>query len=314
MAEIFLKRCGARKPCRVNNSISIIFLLLVLASGCSLAQEDAVLTPTNHQLDVKDSARIAGYYPWLTTWNPSKSVINTIGVPIGYSRVQASSASFAEWLRYLPVAEKNIVLLYNGQKKRNQSAQYKVLNIDVGKRDLQQCADAVMRLRAEYLKAVGKENEISFNFTSGDPCNWSQWKQGYRPKISGSKVSWSRSAAPSESYKIFRSYLNMVFTYAGTASLSKELKLVDRVNDIKPGDIFLHGGHPGHTVIVMDVARDREGNTIFMLAQSYMPAQQIHILKNPAKGNSPWYSIDDIHDDVLRTPEWTFRSGELKRF
>ena len=58
---------------------------------------------------------------------------------------------FAIYLREIGFKENNTVLLYNGSPKGNQDAHYKVLNIGVGKKDLQQCADAVIRLRAEYL-------------------------------------------------------------------------------------------------------------------------------------------------------------------
>lgn len=52
---------------------------------------------------------------------------------------------------------------------------------------------------------------------------------------------------------------------------------------------------------------------MFLLAQSYMPAQEIHILKNPNNENlSPWYQIPD--GQVLETPEWTFQTTELRRF
>lgn len=315
MAGIFLKPYGERKLCRANRQISIIILLLILTTGCTAGQENnTLITPNIQHLQYEDSARIARYYPWSSRWNPSNAVVSNVGVPEGYKRVQSKNRSFTEWLRYLPVSEKEEVFLYNGQKKRNQAAQFKVIDIDVGSRDLQQCADAVMRLRAEYLRAVGLEKEISFKFTSGDPCVWSEWKQGYRPQIRGSKVSWNKSAAPSQSYKTFRSYLNMVFTYAGTASLSRELKEVSDISQIRPGDVFIRGGHPGHAVIVMDVAKDEDGHVIFMLAQSYMPAQQIHILRNPAKANTPWYSLEDIQDGILKTPEWSFRTNELMRF
>ncbi|MGL4398136.1 MAG: DUF4846 domain-containing protein [Hyphomicrobium sp.] len=43
-----------------------------------------------------------------------------------------------------------------------------------------------------------------------------------------------------------------------------------------------------------------------------MPAQDIHILKNPANGDgSPWYTPPT---GVLVTPEWTFEPGAWRRF
>lgn len=51
---------------------------------------------------------------------------------------------------------------------------------------------------------------------------------------------------------------------------------------------------------------------MFLLAQSYMPAQEIQLLKNPSNSNSPWYSISD--NGILNTPEWTFNNGDLKQF
>ncbi len=46
-----------------------------------------------------------------------------------------------------------------------------------------------------------------------------------------------------------------------------------------------------------------------------MPAQQIHILVNPANRNlSPWYELTDTDSGRLYTPEWTFEKKELKRF
>ncbi|HOP99614.1 MAG TPA: DUF4846 domain-containing protein [Acetivibrio clariflavus] len=50
-----------------------------------------------------------------------------------------------------------------------------------------------------------------------------------------------------------------------------------------------------------------------MIAQSYMPAQDIHVLKNfNGTEISPWYSLN--FGDVLNTPEWTFYKDQLMRF
>ena len=46
------------------------------------------------------------------------------------------------------------VLIYTGAQKWRQDVHAAVIDIDVGRRDLQQCADAIMRLRAEWLFAA----------------------------------------------------------------------------------------------------------------------------------------------------------------
>ena len=78
--------------------------------------------------------------------------------------------------------------------------------------------------------------------------------------------------------------------------------------------MFIRGGFPGHAVLIVDMAEHEErGDKLFLIVQSYMPAQDIHILVNPADAQlSPWYSID--FGDVLVTPEWNFDAGELRRF
>jgi hypothetical protein len=85
--------------------------------------------------------------------------------------------------------------------------------------------------------------------------------------------------------------------------------------DIQPGNVFIRGGSPGHAVIIVDVAMNQStGRKIFLLAQSYMPAQDIHILKNPADPElSPWYEVD-LNAKKIQTPEWEFGIEELRRF
>ncbi|MBN2491573.1 MAG: hypothetical protein JXQ29_12055 [Planctomycetes bacterium] len=123
----------------------------------------------------------------------------------------------------------------------------------------------------------------------------------------------AHGAPADRSYGSFRRYLDTVFTYAGTASLVRELRRVPSRRDLRAGDVFVHGGHPGHAVLVVDVAESGDGQEkAFLLAQSYMPAQDIHILKNPGDARSPWYSTG--FGETLRTPEWTFAAIEQRRF
>ena len=258
---------------------------------------------------------IASIYPWLENQNTKPTVANHIETPNGFKRVKVDSGSFADWLRHLPLKEaKRPVYLYNGKKKLNQDAHFVVIDIDTGKRDLQQCADAVMRLRAEYLYSTKDFSLIHFNFTSGHPAHFTKWAEGFRPVVSENSVTWVKKADADSSYDNFRQYLNTVFTYAGSYSLSKELESVSNIEHVKIGDVFIKGGFPGHAVIIIDMAyNEKTGRKVFLLVQSYMPAQDIHILKNPTdKTLSPWYDTD--FGQILYTPEWLFYRQELKKF
>ena len=245
-----------------------------------------------------------------------QTVENRIAPPVNYIRETGDEHSFTSYLRQLPLLPKGSkVVLYNGQEKRNQAAAYAVIDMEIGNRDLQQCADAIMRLRAEYLWAQKRYGEIKFNFTNGFPAEYKKWAEGNRIKVNGNNVQWYTAGGKDYSYKTFRNYLNMVFTYAGTASLSKELLTIPYMS-LQPGDVFIKGGSPGHAVIVVDVAiHPKTKKKVFLLAQSYMPAQQIHILVNPANHSlSPWYELTETDSGYLYTPEWTFEKKELKRF
>ncbi|RKZ58777.1 MAG: hypothetical protein DRQ99_24910 [Candidatus Parabeggiatoa sp. nov. 3] len=255
-------------------------------------------------------------YPWLTTRHDTNhSLVNRIATPPGFERTSVPKNSFGHWLRHLPLKSGvPPVYLYNGKEKRNQSAHHAIIDIDVGHRDLQQCADAIIRLRAEYLYSKGHYDAIHFNFTSGDEAAYKKWQQGYRPQVRGNQVKWRKKYRYNNAYRIFRLYTNTVFIYAGSYSLSQELKTVKKIQDMKIGDIFIKGGFPGHAIIVLDMAiNTTTGKTLFLLAQSYMPAQDIHILINPLNDKlSPWYELD--FGETLQTPEWTFDRKQLKRF
>lgn len=213
--------------------------------------------------------------------------IKNIALPEGFERISGKEAGFGEWLHDIPLKRDKTVYLYNGTPKINQSAQFAVLDISVGDKDLQQCADAVMRLRAEYLFANKEYDRIRFTDNEGGIY---QFDAPY-------------------SKQHLQTYLQRVFGMCGTASLNKQLKAV-KMMDMQAGDVLIKGGFPGHAVIVVDMARNASGEKIYLLAQSYMPAQDIHILNNPNnEKRSPWYLLKE--EDVS-TPEYYFTRDQLK--
>lgn len=231
----------------------------------------------------------------------------------GFIRSSLPENSFGYYLRHLPLKPVGTkVYHFDGREKYNQSAQAAVIDMDVGARDLQQCADAVMRLRAEFLWGTGAYSDISFQFTNGFAAPYVRWRNGERIRVSGNKVNWVGANNTDTSYRAFRKYLNMIFAYAGTLSLARELRSKS-LTDIEVGDVLIQGGSPGHAVIVVDKVVHPETNAVrILLAQSYMPAQDIHVLNNPQR-DDPWYPINAETKRII-TPEWTFYAEDLKSF
>ena len=287
------------------------FILIIFIQACgqeasrqTTLSQDTIIGENPEQTSQKDSII-----------NPEGETIQSrIMPPPGSERITAKQNSFADYLRKLPLKPyKSLVRYYNGSAKPNHDVYDAVVNLEIGTKDLHQCADAVIRLRAEYLWDHKQYSKIQFHFTNGFLADYTEWMQGKRIVVKGNSVYWIQKSNTSNTYQDFWGYMETIFMYAGTLSLSKELQAV-RITDMKIGDVFIKGGSPGHAVIVVDMAVDKKTNKkFFLLAQSYMPAQEIQILKNPNNETiSPWYSID--FEQRLITPEWAFKISDLKRF
>src|SRR5215213_7982623 len=96
-------------------------------------------------------------------------LINRFAPPPGYLRLAVPDGRFGGWLRALPLKPAGApILLYNGQPRGTQGGAAAIVDIDVGHADLQQCADAIIRLRAEYMRASGRAHALAFRFTNGE--------------------------------------------------------------------------------------------------------------------------------------------------
>ena len=287
--------------------IPIPALLCLFLSSCGQSQNAAPMPPI-HYIEQSSTPQTTSLID-----TRGKTIGTRFLLPENFERTEVDPNSFANYLRNLPLKPADAeVNYYDGRVKHKRDVYEAVIDMDLDNRNLQQCADAVIRLRAEYLYGSGRYDEISFQFTNGFKADFNTWRSGHRIVVDGNNVSWRPSTVSSGSYSSFRNYLNMVFAYAGTYSVARETTPVP-VEEIQLGDIFIRAGSPGHTVIVVDVAEHKEnGEKIFLLAQSYMPAQDIQVLQNPKNGpGNPWYDIDFTR---LYTPEWTFSREELRRF
>ena len=226
-------------------------------------------------------------------------VVGDINPREGFRRVKVEKGSFAEFLRNYKLKDDWNLYYYNGKEVENQFGGYAVLDIDIGTRDLLQCADAVMLLRAEYLYSQKRYKEIHFNALSGKKMDYVSWVGG------------------DYSYAKFRKYMDYVFAYANTASLEKELKPRD-IKDVEIGDVFITSGNPGHAMIVVDMAMDKDGNRALLFAQGMMPAQSVHVVTNlEHREDTPWYMIDKYLEwsTLFIFPDYVFSVlTDLKHF
>lgn len=227
----------------------------------------------------------------------NQETISTVyAVSDGFERVEVPSDSYGYYLRNLPLkAAGTDVRYFDGNIKSARGIYDRVVDMDIDPVDLQQCADAVMRLRAEYLYQEKCYDEIHFNFLSdSEPRYFLEYSNG------------------KTDYRTFRKYMKYIFSYANTSSLHDELEPVNEKADLQIGDVFIQKGRPyGHAIIVLDVAINRLSlEKQFILAQSYMPAQETQVLIKPSNGGV-WYSTKS---EIINTPEWTFGWDDLRRF
>lgn len=244
---------------------------------------------------------VAGFWASYELTNPGNyASMGEIPTPAGYHRVESGNNAYAEYLRSLPLKKRGSkIKLYTGGNSRLQFLAYAVVDLPLLS-NAEQCADACMRFRAESLYSRGRYSEISFKDVNGKTLTY---KGG-------------------SSRKEFEKYLRNLYGVASTYSLKHEMK-TRKLSDIQPGDVFVYaaGDHDlerkvkskyGHAIMVVDVAVDRKGNKMFMLAEGNTPARDIHVmrnLRNPFR--SPWFRLDEDSDVIFLTPFY-FKAEELR--
>ncbi len=260
-----------------------------------------------------------GDHVWIRELKESPPVVRPLSAvfrpPEGFARVEAEPTTFQAFLRNLPIRQdRTHVLAYDGRRLARPSAA--VVLLDVGERDLQQCADSAIRLHAEWLWDAGHSNRAAYHFTSGDLTRFRDWVQGERISVKGSKVTRSKGTPRGGRHPSYRRWLDLVFRYAGTRSLRLDS---DTVGDapVLGGDFYVQPGSPGHAVVVLDVAQHRDGRRVALLGQGFIPAEDFHVLRatHDRVLDGVWFLLPDAAHPTLSTPSWRpFRAGEARRF
>lgn len=272
--------------------VYVVVLLVFLMSGGALAQDYSELMKTEQVQTLP--------------------LIQKVSVPQGFVRAPVEEGSFAHYLRHLPVRlDRTNVLAFDGRPLGSPSAH--VILMDVGSRDLQQCADSAIRLHAEWLWSTKQLQHLQYHFTSGDLSSWSAWAKGERFRIKGSQVARVSANGIDHSRQNFRRWLDTIFMYAGTRSLPRDSVAV-KPSEVRAGDFFNQGGSPGHVVLVLDVAM-RDGKRVALLGQGFMPAQDFHVLKSTKALDGVWFALPEHAEAELVTPSWqAFYGKDARRF
>ncbi|MBO7639479.1 MAG: hypothetical protein J6S91_10940 [Treponema sp.] len=227
-------------------------------------------------------------------------------VPEGYERVKVTAGSYEDFYRKLPLKPAGTPVYYYDGQKKNVNYHAAVLDFPQLKEDLLQCADACMKMRAEYLYSKGLYDKIAFTAESGVLIPFSRYVDGYRLTGSG----WKSGYKKGTSRDIFDEYLKIVYSYASTRSLAKEIVPI-KISDLRIGDIFVKSGSPGHSVFVVDMAVNKKtGKKIMLIGQGYLPAQDLHIVKS-MESISPWFYVED---DSWGGMDFSFPKGSQGRW
>lgn len=227
----------------------------------------------------------------------AETVADAFPPPAGAQRVPADA--FGAHLRTLPLRGADVPVRTHAGATVAHDA--RVIDLPLVKGDLQQCADSILRVRAEWLRAQGAEERLSFFATSGDPIPWARYRDGGRPRAEGRGLVWSATRTPGT----WDGWLSAVFTWAGTRSLAA-YETVPAASP-RPGDVVVVGGSPGHAVLLLDVAV-RGGDTFVLVGEGFMPAQDFHVERGPVGGWWPWTAAG------LALPHWPLPASGLRRF
>lgn len=273
---------------------SSFIVTIFLLAGCDNVSPRAKLLP------VTRDTTAAVTYPWLSQKpDPITQLVNVITPKANYLRLTAMPGTFGEWVQHLPLKAGNPpVLTDDGIEAPNQFKHAAVVNIDAGKNNLQLSANAILRLRAEYLFSKDWLWQINF------------------PTKSGTKVdfrSWVKEKKLSPDHKALIEYLQELFPQTDATTLASMLKPVKDIRDMEPGDIMLKRDQPEFAVLVLDVVQDPATNArYFLLGTSHYPAQDFYVIINPSTTPiTPWYPQANKESGM---PEGVFKAENLMRF
>lgn len=246
------------------------------------------------------------FSPWLPCRH-SEDVraprIGDIAVPCGYERQVSTGDGYQAFIRNLPLApETERVAYYENPEMADAVEPYCHRVVDMPLLSVsEQCADACIHIRAEYLFQNRRYRDLHFEDTQHNVMRY-PWMGGRLREA-------------------YNNYLRHVYDWANTESLRNEMARRDSPADVEAGDVWCYDAHSrdsvryGHAMTVADVAIDSvTGEKIVMLVQGSTPACSIHVLRNTVEPEiSPWFRITAT-DGIVDFGFAKYRPDELYHF
>lgn len=218
------------------------------------------------------------------------SKISEIPSPDGYKRVKYAKGSYSDFVRNLSVTKNKYVKSCYSEDIFWDGLGVIKLDMMFPKSDLEQCADWAMRLWGEYHKETRKLDSL------------------YLLKYSGEK-NYFRKAG-----KSYSSFMKYSFGYSNSHSIKKGCNVIEFKN-LRPGDMLVQNqtGGIGHVCVILD-ACEKDGEKLYLLGYSFMPAQQMHIEKAPEEfGINGWF-IDKYLTSYIESEFSSYGKVQFRRF
>lgn len=242
---------------------------------------------------------------------PTEMTIGTrFNPPAGYKRVPVANDTFGKYLRDFELREYTTKpLAYDTAAKtlaNNDSAPaVSVLDMDlINKSNLQESANSVIRLYAEFLYEKGRFDDIAFNLltTPAFRLDFRTWSEGGRLIEEGNSITWCkehgdhckhRDVDTGTEYGIFKYYMQNVMLHSNISSLPSNMKSVS-MNEVTVGDVIVYADSKVPDIIV-DMAENADGSKLLLIARGGNPASEIFVVRNESNADlNPWHDMNKL--------------------
>jgi hypothetical protein len=202
-------------------------------------------------------------------------LINLLTIPEGWTRVMPEPDSFGEYLQKLPFEVTDSTYFWDGTASiyHSVAAVHRFRELT----EIQQCADVIMRFYSDFKKS--KEQEVRWHDVQGNLKTWNGQE--------------------------YTRYMRDIYNYSNTFSLYKFDSYPVTVKEMRPGDILVIPGFPGHIVLIADVLK-KDDRIKLAVVEGFTPAVQPFLYKPGSEIHVEW-------NDGISVSGYSFTVENLRR-